>query len=265
MNIVTKVIGKLYKNFNVLIYSLFISTQTKVNASKSFFIWHRAIAISCGVYPIYFPKRREITDTFLGNMFLLTRFFVWMSYRNINEKLRKNNSVYVSLTEMETFTRRVLPKIKIPFVLVTGDSDYSTSKFKEILNNKYLLHWFAQNNDIDSDKTTALPIGLDLQSLVTQPWTGEKMKSAFVQENILNDIIQKDSKKRLKIFSNFQLSNTNPRRKELYNLLKNNSIYIFKKLECPELKCGRFRRNLLLIFLLLEMDQIVLGLGNLCC
>jgi hypothetical protein len=47
------------------------------------------------------------------------------------------------------------------FVLVTGSSDYPASVMVAVLKNPYLVHWFAENVDIESSKISAIPIGLN--------------------------------------------------------------------------------------------------------
>ncbi|MCK4650237.1 hypothetical protein KAT36_03305 [Candidatus Pacearchaeota archaeon] len=248
MNIVAKVANKLCKNFKILNYSLLVQRQERVEDSKSELVWNRTIATSCGAYPIYFPRRREITDTFFGNLFLLTSFFIWLSYRNINQKLKKKNSIYVSLNEMDTFMRNVLPKISMPFVLVTGDSDYPASKFKKILKNKFLVHWFAQNNNIRDNRITSIPIGLDFHTLLTEDYFGETRDSVKNQERKLNKIRNQKLQQELKVFANFHLNCTSNRRKELYNLLKNNSCMFFQKGRMPRTEMWKLQKQFVFNF-----------------
>lgn len=75
---------------------------------------------------------------------------------------------------LPNFVRHVLPTISVPFKLITNNSDYTLpNDFKyetdEILNNKYLIHWFSQNWVLDHHKVTRIPIGLDYHSLHIEP------------------------------------------------------------------------------------------------
>ena len=49
------------------------------------------------------------------------------------------------------------------FVMIThqGDVNIMTDEHKDILKNKNLVHWFAQNNIIKNKKITSIPIGLE--------------------------------------------------------------------------------------------------------
>ncbi len=243
MNVLKKVINKLWKNFNVLGFSLLTSKSKKDKDSKTNALWTRTLATNCGAFPIYFPRRREITDTYWGNKILLTSFFMWLSYKKINKKLKKNNSIFVSLNEMGTFLRKILPKINVPFVLVTGDSDYSSSNFEDVLNNKYLIHWFAQNNTLYHEKITSLPLGLDFHSLLSGKCFGEESMSATKQEGKLEKVRSLEGEREVKIFANFHLSYTSDRRKELYPLLKDNPIMYFQKKKMPRTMMWKFQKQ----------------------
>ncbi|MCR5614444.1 hypothetical protein [Treponema sp.] len=76
---------------------------------------------------------------------------------------RKIPLVFVSSWKLEKFNEEVLLKINRPFVLLThqGDVNIKSELHKEILKNKYLVHWFAQNCELTSKKITPLPIGLE--------------------------------------------------------------------------------------------------------
>jgi hypothetical protein len=56
----------------------------------------------------------------------------------------------------------VLPSINAEFTLITHHGDESvTNEFLEIANHPKLKHWFAQNNELNHPKITAIPIGLE--------------------------------------------------------------------------------------------------------
>lgn len=76
---------------------------------------------------------------------------------------RKHPLVFVSSWKLESFYETVMAHIQIPFVLLThqGDVNIQTEFHKKILNDKNLIHWFAQNCLLVSEKITPLPIGLE--------------------------------------------------------------------------------------------------------
>ena len=76
---------------------------------------------------------------------------------------RKHPLVFVSSWKLEGFVQDVLPSVKVPFVLVThqGDVNIKGAFHKKIADNPMVLHWFAQNSVLKSDKVTCLPIGLE--------------------------------------------------------------------------------------------------------
>jgi hypothetical protein len=102
------------------------------------------------------------------------------SYLNdmlISNNLRDGMSIYVCNELLKWFVVEVLPKIKHKFVLVTGDSDLcvpkealTNSETVTLINNSYLLKWFAQNTQIQRhEKIIQLPIGLDYHTISNNP------------------------------------------------------------------------------------------------
>lgn len=82
----------------------------------------------------------------------------------IAQQIGPGQSVYVKADRLPAFVQHVLPKLRGPVVLVTGDSDASVVRtHAELLESAKIAHWFAQNCDLDAEhpKLTRLPIGLD--------------------------------------------------------------------------------------------------------
>mmetsp|Transcript_70169 Transcript_70169/g.196394 ORF Transcript_70169/g.196394 Transcript_70169/m.196394 type:complete len:304 (+) Transcript_70169:294-1205(+) len=52
-------------------------------------------------------------------------------------------------------------KLRRPFILVSGQSDFGASKGKALLGDSNLLRWYSQNADITHPKLYPLPIGLN--------------------------------------------------------------------------------------------------------
>ncbi len=72
--------------------------------------------------------------------------------------------VHVKAELLPRFLEHVFPRVRVPIVLVTGDSDYApVGKYKEILHDARIIHWFAQNCDVPfrHSKLTRVPIGID--------------------------------------------------------------------------------------------------------
>ena len=64
---------------------------------------------------------------------------------------------------------KILPQINVPFKLLTNNSDWTIpDDFKDsnvILNNHFLIKWFAQNCIGTHEKLVRVPIGLDYHSM----------------------------------------------------------------------------------------------------
>lgn len=72
--------------------------------------------------------------------------------------------VYVKTNLLDQFCESVFPKLGGPIVLVTGESDRSgVRRHSHLLDSKNIVHWFAQNCDIEQRhrKLTRIPIGID--------------------------------------------------------------------------------------------------------
>jgi hypothetical protein len=87
--------------------------------------------------------------------------------RSIENKSPKNNFragdiIFCETHLLEKFQQYVLPHINKKFVLISHNSDMNvTSGFCTLLESTYLEHWFAQNNLLQHQKVSSIPIGLE--------------------------------------------------------------------------------------------------------
>jgi len=129
----------------------------------------------------------------------------------------ENMSIYVCTHLLTYFVSSILPKITMPFYLVSGDSDLDVQReglspelFTKLVESHYLIKWFAQNiTDISSPKIVQMPIGLDYHTISSDPnhwWKIHDEGSKPVeQESILTNLRQSMKpfdERTCKIFSN---------------------------------------------------------------
>ena len=129
----------------------------------------------------------------------------------------ENMSIYVCTHLLTYFVSSILPKITMPFYLVSGDSDLDVQKealtpelFTRLVESPYLLKWFAQNiTTPPAPKVVQMPIGLDYHTISNDPNHWWKMHTEgskpTEQESILNDLRQSMKpfdERTCKIFSN---------------------------------------------------------------
>ncbi len=202
----------------------FFEKDKKKHVKKIKYIWNKSIAMSCDIYPIYYPKQ-----IFLRS--IVGKPLQYLTYKKTERE--KPKYIYVSLDFMDYFISKFLPKIDWDFTLVTGDSDNPTSKYKELLSNKHIIHWFAQNNDTKNEKITSIPIGLDYHVLFTTNFFGERENTPREQEEKIIHIRNQEKNPKLKVFANFHLNLTSKRRRELYKILKKNKLISFQKEKLP--------------------------------
>jgi len=124
------------------------------------------------------------------------------------------------------FAKNILPKIGVPFVLVSGDSDLpiNASSLKDSLNvlleSPLLVAWYAQNRDFDHPKLHSLPIGINLHNLWGNPlqWGGGFILPTL-QELQIQNIAQNApplAQRIPKIFCNWHFSIDRADRKACY-------------------------------------------------
>ena len=63
-----------------------------------------------------------------------------------------------AINNMAAWSKKSLRR---PYILVTGQSDFSVSKTKAVLGDPNLVKWFAQNSDVNHPKLVPIPIGLN--------------------------------------------------------------------------------------------------------
>ena len=129
----------------------------------------------------------------------------------------ENMSIYVCTHLLTYFVSSILPKITMPFYLVSGDSDFDVQKeglspelFTKLVESTYLIKWFAQNiTDPPAPKVFQMPIGLDYHTISNDPnhwWKMHDQGSKPVeQESILINLRQSMKpfdERTCKIFSN---------------------------------------------------------------
>ncbi len=79
-------------------------------------------------------------------------------------RLRPGATIHVKTDLLEAFVAELLPQLRHPFVLVTGDSDAAPMQaHRSLLEHPRLIHWFAQNCDLEGrhPRLTRIPIGCD--------------------------------------------------------------------------------------------------------
>jgi hypothetical protein len=105
----------------------------------------------------------------------------------------KPGSIYVCSAALGNFIRTMLPRLTVPFVLVTGDSYLtiphevfpSEASFTAFISNEKLLHWFAQNLSISHPKITSLPLGIDYHTMTSSPVWGPLSSCAEQEQTLL--------------------------------------------------------------------------------
>lgn len=178
-------------------------------------------------YRKYDTETIIVSKKIIINIIKKAKKYIWIrlgsvNYKNIN-------------TDIDIFSK-LLPHVKKPLILITGDGDRSVFKDikKEtslsILKSNKIVKWFTQNYDgtIKHHKIKNYPIGLDLHSN-----RGSQLRSYYQILRYFKKSRNFDKKRKFKIFCDVHLTqNTkfNNTRALLFKILKKcNHIYFLKK------------------------------------
>jgi len=145
-------------------------------------------------------------------------------------------SVYVISSTIPAFIKSVMPHIKGRFVLVTGDSTLRVPSqvfqrdedMQSFINNPQVVHWFAQNGDLDHPKFTRIPNGMDYHTLAAQgnqKWGARKLPTQ--QDDLLRKVrnsAPEFSNRATKVLLGFS-TDTSAARTDILNHFKKSHIY----------------------------------------
>jgi len=147
--------------------------------------------------------------------------------------------IYVASDGIPYFAERILGRIVSPFVLVTGDSDLLINpstlgqSLETLLSSPKFLRWYAQNKDVQHAKMQAIPIGINIHNLWSNPleWGGGFILPAM-QELQLKTTAQNAkpfSLRDAKIFCNWHFSIDRADRKQCLDQIDHALCYFQEK------------------------------------
>ena len=166
---------------------------------KEFFfirIKRKAIFLFCEIFKIYPTSKPYLSgDTF--------RSFATIIYSGHAINLVKSEIIFVQSDLLKNFQNHV-NKIKRKFILISSNGDDLVDKrYQKILDNKYLLKWFASNTIIKNNKVIPIPLGIQ--------------NSRYHHFGVINDFNEQriQIKQKLpKILCSFDIA-TNPKKRKL--------------------------------------------------
>ncbi len=194
----------------------------------------RSILYSCDIFPAN-------PESSVANIPYLARIPESISALT-QKKLAVIPSIYVPSDGLSYFAQHILPQIKTPFTLVSGDSDLAINHtnlgraLHQLLDSSLLLAWYAQNRDFDHDKLHSLPIGINLHNLWSNPlqW-GEGFILPSLQELQIQTIAQQAApleQREPKIFCNWHFLIDRADRKQCFDEI-DHSLCFFQAQPAP--------------------------------
>jgi hypothetical protein len=168
-------------------------------------------------------------------------------YRALDYNKTNNNdipTIYVHIWYLGKFTK-IIDMIHYKFILVSGHDDYTVpddifineADLLNFINNKKLIHWYAQNSKINNDKITPIPIGLDYHTLSKKDFSwGSKMTP--VQQELELDNIRSSAlpfwDRELKCYANYHFQTYGSKfgydREDIAKVIPNNLVVFQDKL-----------------------------------
>jgi hypothetical protein len=164
------------------------------------------------------------------------------------DRVSQNNmfdgmSIYVCSDLLYFFVNNILLKLNNKFYLITGDSDMTipnnaltNESYIKLINNNYLIKWFAQNSIIQNEKIIQMPIGMDYHTISNNKnhiWKSiNEGYSPLDQETILLSLKENANLfnlREIKVYCNFSSNNDrfNDRKKAL-NVIKDNELFVYE-------------------------------------
>ena len=141
------------------------------SAPQTFFFWNKALAAACDASP-----ERMVDD---GTSLPVEEYRARVGTTGAGAR-----TFYVVMTQVGAFVQHIMPRITVPFVLVTGSSDFSAplmsgsegalATARAALDNPLLVAWFAQNPDMLHPKLVPVPIGIDYHTLAVPDRPGNE-------------------------------------------------------------------------------------------
>jgi len=123
---------------------------------------------------------------------------------------KAGESIYIHNTALEDFLRLLLPKIEVPFVLVSGDTDRTIPDdcnytCAAILENPFLLRWYCQNcTKTNNPKLIQLPIGMYFHTAIPGKTPGSPNQTVEEQMRSVEEVQSIQIEKQTLCYANFQ-------------------------------------------------------------
>jgi len=180
--------------------------------------------------------------------------------------------VHVKADLLPAFVERVLPRLGGPIVLVTGDSDFApVARFRHLLEHPRIIHWFAQNCDLEGrhPRLSRIPAGLDnpryakldkrigfllAMAAGRSPWDLTLTRNDMGEQDALNRILAEGgfdiAAKPLRVLCTFHVNQrfrpnfeAIPDRVKAVHALRDNPLCHFVERRLSQSECWRIHRD----------------------
>ena len=153
-------------------------------------------------------------------------------------------SIYINPEALNNFIVNYLPKLTMPFILVSGDSDATIpsdfqNESSHILNHPLLICWYAQNCVSPSEKLKQIPIGLDFHTLASRTVEWGPRQSVESQTSDILRLRSTSAKRLNKCYANFQFLMTTRYATDRHDAMANISsdLVFYEPVKIPRIRC----------------------------
>ena len=123
------------------------------------------------------------------------------------DKINKNGQVvFIKTDYVLEFFSKVLPLIDYQIKIITHNSSYGIdSSYSKFLNNKKVIHWYAQNANFEHKKLTSIPLGI-----ANRRWPHGNI-------DVIDNINKLDVERSHLVYMNFDVNTNLKERSVVYN------------------------------------------------
>ena len=106
----------------------------------------------------FFP--RDYYNTYISNYNIANNINYMREAVNKNKLINIKNPIIITKIEYLDYIYQIINNLKIPFILITHYGGLSAGNHK-IKDHPLLIKWYGQNMSVISQKTEAIPLGLE--------------------------------------------------------------------------------------------------------
>jgi hypothetical protein len=144
-------------------------------------------------------------------------FYYNNSTSSLPETVHSSKIIFVNTWTLNKFFKIIFPLLKNNHIFISHNSDMGFNiNFAKFLEDNRIIKWYTQNKEFNHLKINGLPIGI-----ANQQYPHGNL-------NLLNNTINKNHKKDILVFKNFDVNTNRNERVNIDNITRKNGIGMIK-------------------------------------